>query len=129
MKQAIRAAVMLVGLFNLVLGFAFLIRPAEMAAKFFIVAQGIQGLATIRADFAALFVTGGLFALYGAWNRRAAPLAVPIILFAVALTGRCITLIVDGVVPTSFTPMMVEAVMIAVLILGTRAFATRQWGR
>lgn len=54
---------------------------------------------------------------------------MPIILFAVALTGRCITLIVDGVVPTSFTPMMVEAVMIAVLILGTRAFATRQWGR
>ncbi|QNQ08868.1 DUF4345 family protein [Sphingomonas alpina] len=129
MKQAIRAAVMLVGLFNLVLGFAFLIRPAEMAAKFFIVPQGIQGLATIRADFAALFVTGGLFALYGAWNRRAAPLAVPIILLAIALTGRCITLIVDGVVPTSFTPMMVEAVMIAVLILGTRAFATRQWGR
>jgi hypothetical protein len=129
MKQAIRAAVMLVGLFNLVLGFAFLIRPADMAGKFFIAAHGVQGLATIRADFTALFVTGGLFALYGAWNRRAAPLAVPIVMFAIGLTGRCVTIIADGAVPTSVTPMIVEAVMIAVLILGTRAFATRQWGR
>ncbi|MES2056234.1 MAG: DUF4345 family protein [Pseudomonadota bacterium] len=129
MKQAIRVAVILVGLFNLVLGIGFLIMPADMGAKFFVAPNGIQGLSTIRADFTALFVAGGLFALYGGWKQRAAPLMVPIILFAIGLIGRCVTIIIDGIVPTTFTPMIVEAVMITVLILGTRAFATRQWAR
>ncbi len=127
MKQAIRVAVMLVGLFNLVLGLAFLIRPAEMATKFFIAAQGVQGLATIRADFTALFVGAALFILYGAWKQRAAPLVLPIIMFAIGLFGRCVTIIADGIVATTFAPMIVEAVMVTVLIAGTRAFGKRRW--
>ena len=58
MRNAMRVVVALVGLFNLAIGLGFLVDPAGSGAKFFVAANGIQGLATMRADFTAFFVTG-----------------------------------------------------------------------
>ena len=124
MRKAIRAAIVLVGLFNLVLGLGFLIDPVRLGARFFLSPVTMQGLATMRADFTAFFVTGGAFALFGAWRGRAEPLAVPLILLTIALFGRFVSLAVDGAWPTAFEPMIAEAAMIAILIAGRRALAT-----
>ena len=124
MRTVIRVAIALVGLFNLAVGLAFLIAPARLGAKFFLLPAGIQGLATMRADFTAFFMTGGAFALYGAWRGRAEPLTVPLLLLAIALIGRCIGITIDGASPTAHEPMIAEAAMIAILLAGRRILST-----
>ena len=124
MRIAIRAAIALVGLFNLAVGLGFLVDPARLGARFFLMPAGNQGLATMRADFTAFFMTGGAFALYGAWRGRAEPLTVPLLLLAIALIGRCIGIAIDGASPTAHEPMIAEAAMIAILLAGRRILST-----
>lgn len=122
MRMIFRLLVGLVGLFNIGMGIAFLTKPAEMAADFALTPVGSQGLATIRADFTAFFLVGGLFALLGAWRAEVAPLKVPALLLAIALFGRTVSLVLDGRAATAFPPMIAEAVMILILIGGMQAF-------
>lgn len=117
-----RVMVGLVGLFNIALGLGFLIDPAQSGLRFFLTSLGTQGLATMRADFTAFFVTGGTFALVGAWRARRGPLLVPLMLIGIAISGRAISLIADGAPGKAFPPMVVEALMIALLALGWRYF-------
>ncbi|MEQ1889009.1 MAG: DUF4345 family protein [Alphaproteobacteria bacterium] len=123
MNSVLRGLIGLVGLFNLILGLGFLFTPARTAAPFFLSAGNIQGLATLRADFSGFFILAAACALYGAWKQYATPLLVPIALFAIAILGRSIGLLIDGVTPTAFTPMIVEAVMIAILLTGWRSYS------
>lgn len=123
-RKAIRAAIALVGLFNLAIGLGFLIDPARLGANFFLLPASIQGLATMRADFTAFFMTGGAFALYGAWHGRAEPLSTPLLLLALALIGRCIGIAIDGASPTAHEPVVAEAAMIAILLAGRHILST-----
>ena len=68
MGTIVRVVVGLVGLFNIVLGLGFLLDPAQAGLRFFLTSLGTQGMATMRADFTAFFVTGGVFALVAAWR-------------------------------------------------------------
>lgn len=122
MKLIFRLLVGLTALFNIGMGLAFLLRPAEMAADFFLTPHGSQGLATLRADFTAFFLVGGLFALLGAWRADPTPLKVPALLLSVALFGRTVSLLLDGVAATAFPPMIVEGVMILILVGAMQAF-------
>jgi len=123
MRNVMRAVVALVGLFNLVLGLSFLFDPAQAGLRFFITALGTQGMATIRADFTAFFVTGAAFALVGAWRAWRTPLLVPLSLLCIAISARVVSLFADGMPPRAFPPMVAEAVMILLLALGWRSFA------
>lgn len=122
MRNVVRGAVALVGLFNLLLGLSFLFSPALGAQRFFLTPVGSQGMATIRADFTAFFATGAIFALVGAWRTWRTPLLVPMFLLLIAIGGRGVSLVLDGAASSAYPPMMVEAVMIAVLALGWRSF-------
>lgn len=122
MKLIFRLLIGLVGLFNIGMGLAFLTKPTEMATAFFLTPHGSQGLATLRADFTAFFLVGGLFALLGAWRADPAPLKVPALLLAIALFGRTASLVLDGWAPTAFPPMIAEGVMVLILIGGMQAF-------
>jgi hypothetical protein len=121
-----RLVIGLVGLFNIAIGLMFLVHPRELAAMFFLEPLGTQGLATIRADFPAFFLTGGLFALLGAIRAERAPLAVPMMLLAIALAGRTLSLVVDGAPQTAFQPMAAEAIMVLLLALASMAFPARR---
>lgn len=125
MNIILRSLIGLVGLFNLSLGIGFLFSPAPMAALFFLSPDGVQGLATLRADFSSFFLTASFLAFYGAWKLCAAPLLVALGMFAIALSGRAIGLVMDGVTPTAFTPMIAEMVMISILLLGALRFRTQ----
>lgn len=122
MRMIFRLLVGLVGLFNIGMGLAFLLRPAQMAADFFLTPTGSQGLATLRADFTAFFLVGGLFALLGALRADPAPLKVPVLLLSIALFGRTLSLVLDGVARTAFPPMIAEAVMVLILVGAMQAF-------
>jgi hypothetical protein len=125
MTLVLRLAVGLGGILFILIGLAFLIHPTEMGALFFLQAQGSQGLATIRADLTAFFLVGGLFALVGAWRRDATALNVPLLLLALALLGRTVSLVVDGRGPDALQPMIVEALFIALIVAAQRQFARR----
>lgn len=122
MRQIARILVVLVALFNILMGLNFLFNPAGAAANFALTPEGTQGLATLRADFSAFFLTGGLFALVGAVRTRADLLMVPLTLLSIAIVGRAIGLVMDGAPQTAYPPMVVEAVMIAILLLARRQF-------
>jgi hypothetical protein len=122
MRNLVRVLVGLTGAFNLLLGLGFLIDPAQAGLRFFLLSLGTQGLATIRADFTAFFVTGGVFALVGAWRAWRMPLLVPLCLLCIAISGRVISLVADGAPGTAFPPMAAEAVMIVILWIGWRRF-------
>jgi hypothetical protein len=112
----------------MLLGIAFLIDPARLGSRFFLTSLGTQGLATMRADFTAFFVTGGVFALVGAWRAWRTPLIVPLCLLGIAISGRAISLVADGAPAQAFPPMAAEAVMLVILALGWRSF-DREGGR
>ncbi|WP_310497975.1 DUF4345 family protein [Sandarakinorhabdus sp.] len=121
MAMALRGLVALIGLFNILIGLGFLMRPAQLAQQFFLSPVGSQGLATLRADFPGFFITGGTFALIGALRSDTRALLVPMLLLAVALVGRFVSLAADGFGPEAVQPMVAEAVMILVLFLCQRS--------
>lgn len=122
MRQAMRIAVGLLALFNLAIGLAFLLSPDQLAAAFFLQPIGIQGTATLRADFPGFFIGAAIFAIIGAWRADAAPLNVPLFMLSIAFFGRCVSLLMDGMAPTAVQPMVAEAVMMTILVLAKRAF-------
>lgn len=123
MKQAMRVAVGLVALFNLVIGLGFLLAPLRLAARFAVAPLGLQGMATLRADFPAFFITGAVFSLIAARRADARPLLVPMALLGMALAGRVVSIALDGMGPATLPPMIVEAVMLAMVVAARRAFA------
>ena len=122
MRTVLRIVIGLVGLFNGAIGLGFLLAPDKLGAAFFLEPIGIQGLASLRADFPGFFIGVSVFALLGAWSGQARPLLVPILMLSVALFGRFVSIAVDGMAPTAIQPMIAEAVMITLLFLGWRYF-------
>ncbi len=122
MKPAMRGLIGLVGLFNIAIGLGFLLMPQKLGLAFFLAPTDIQGLATLRADFPGFFVGAATFALIGAWRADSRLLLVPMLMIGLALFGRCVSVAVDGTLPTTVPPMLVEAFMLVLLGLGYRAF-------
>lgn len=125
MRNVLRWLVGGVGLFNIAIGLGFLLAPAKLAAAFFLAPLGAQGLATLRADFPGFFIGAAAFALIGAWRAAAAPLRVPMLMLGLALFGRAVSILHDGMAPTALPPMVVEAVMLTLLGFAHRSFAQR----
>ena len=122
MKRTMQFLIGFVGLANVAIGLGFLFNPAKMAAEFALSPLGTQGMATMRADFPAFFLTGAVFSLIGAWRADRTPLMVPLTLLTFALLGRFVSIAFDGTAPATVPPMIVEVVMIALLGLAYRAF-------
>lgn len=125
MAGLLRVVVGAIALFNIAIGLGFLFNPAGLASQFFLIPDGGQGMATLRADFPGFFITGGVFALIGAVQKDGRALLVPMLLLAIALTGRAVSLLADGAAPTAFPPMVAEAVMITVLALARKVMEGR----
>ena len=122
MRTVLRVIIGLIGLFNITIGLGFLLAPEKLAAAFFLEPLGTQGMATLRADFPGFFIGASVFALLGAWSGQARPLLVPILMLSLALFGRFVSLALDGTASTAAQPMIAEAVMITLLVLGWRNF-------
>ena len=108
------------GLLFLLQGVGFLFDPASAGAEFGLSANGEQGLSTMRADMTAFFVVAAVSMILGAWRKRGDLLLVAAALFGIALTGRTISLIQDGMYEGAFVPMTVEAVCVIVLGAASR---------
>jgi hypothetical protein len=118
--MAIRGLVGLFGVLGLLIALLLWLNPAGPAGKLGIEAMGPLGLATIRADMAGFFGAVGVLALWSAIKSDAKTLTAPLLLVALALTGRVITVAVSGLTPDMVQPIVIEAVLVVTFALGRR---------
>ncbi len=107
------------GLF-IFLGLSFWFDTDGAAAKMGLTNLAPAGHALVRADVAGFFLAGGAMSLYAAIKGNAAYLWPNLLLVGAAITGRALTLIIDGGDATSYPPMVVEAIIIALILYSRR---------
>lgn len=122
----LRAALILGGIFYLLIGTGFLIDPVRLGGTFGVTAAGAQGLSSLRADFTAFFWLLGASLVWGAARRSSGALLVAALLIGIALTGRAVSLLIDGNYPAAFQPMTVEALTLVLALAGIRMLAARR---
>lgn len=126
MKLVLRIVLGLAGLAGALIALRFWMAPAEIAKQFALSADTPLGLATMRADLAGFFGVCATMAIAAAVRAEARFLTAPVILIALALSGRAITVLVNGFSADMAMPMSVEAVLLILfgagrLFLGSRS--------
>ncbi len=114
----VRLVVLLFALFFLIMGLQWLFYPENLAMDFGLIANGILGWATIRADLGALFLVTGITTAIAASNRQQAPtfLFCGCLLMGTAAGGRLIGFAMDGIPQGGITPLIFELAVIASLV-------------
>lgn len=120
MRWIVRLLVGAAGVLALLLAAQFWMNPAGPAAKLGLQAQGVLGLATIRADIAAFFAVAGVLSLAAVIRREARLMTGPLLLVGLALAGRIATVAVSDYSPEQLPPMVVEAVLLGLFALARR---------
>ena len=120
MRLILTALLFVGGLFFTITGIGFLLTPESSVGGFGLAAANIQGWSTIRADMTAFFVVGGVCMIWGGWRRAGDMLLVPAALFGIAFTGRLVSLFADGTYEGFWLPMLAEAAVVVVSVLGNR---------
>jgi hypothetical protein len=119
LRLALTGLLFVGGLFFAFYGFAFLFMPSAIAPDGFgLNPDTAKGWATLRADMTAFFVLGGGCMMLGAWRRSGDLLLVPALLFGIAIVGRLVGAVIDGAYDQFWFPMMVEAAVVIVSLLG-----------
>ena len=93
--------------------------PAQLDPMLGVAASKPLGLASIRADLGAFFALWAAFALVAAWRADRGLLMVPMLLLALAIAGRVVTLF-GGMTPDMIQPIVIEAVTLALFALAWR---------
>lgn len=116
-----RGLVGLVGLLMVAIALRIWTQPQVFAATLGLGADSLVGVASLRADLGGFFGGGGIFALLAALRADRRWLAPALILLGLALTGRVISFVASGGGVPQVPPMIVEALLIAILAMGWRA--------
>lgn len=117
MKILSRALVGLIGLLSLMSVGTHWFRVESLVAERGLAAVGDIGRANIRADIGGMFLAIGLFCLFAAARANKAALLAAIALVSSALLGRFVSVAIDGGSQRVYSPMIVEAVVVAVLLM------------
>ena len=125
MRFILTALLILAGMVFTGIGIGFLLNPANSAVGFGLEAIDPSGLAALRADFTAFFVVAGVCMIWGGWRRNGDVLLIPAALFAIAITGRIVSIVGDGTVEGFWLPMLVEAASVALCLVGNRLLPHR----
>jgi len=117
-----RISIGVLGALFVLLALGFWFGTDALASKMGLDLTTLAGRATVRADVAAFFLTGGVISVYAAIKRNAAYLWPVLLLLVAAISGRALTLILDGAEPASFPPMIVEALAIVLVVVCQRTW-------
>lgn len=123
MTVLLRIALLLVGVLFIAIGTGFMLAPVRLGEALGVTADGARGLSTIRGDFTAFFWVGGVSLALGGWRGHAGMLLVAAALVGITLTGRTISLLVDGTYPDALQPIVIEALTLALALAGARHFS------
>ncbi|MBN1663548.1 MAG: MBL fold metallo-hydrolase, partial [Deltaproteobacteria bacterium] len=105
----------IVGLLFLFLGLGFMAFPDTFATGFSVQPAYVPGLNAIRGDFGGLFLGMGFFCLVGAASVRFLWLIVPVVFLILIMTGRFISLGLDGFSEAGAQSLKMEAFFVIVL--------------
>lgn len=119
MRNLFRILVGLIGLASLFTAAQHWFALDAVKAERGIEALGTIGAANIRADVGGIFIAIGIFLLIAAWRQSRPWLLGGLIVVGSAFVGRIASLAIDGANQHVFEPIIVEAVVIAIL-LGAR---------
>jgi len=125
MKLVIRVLAGLAGLLGVFIALATWANPVGPPAALGLQGVGGLGEATIRADVAGFFGTFGLLALAGAVRAEARLFTAPLLLIALALAGRVLTVVMSGYEAAMGLPMMIEVGLLAVFAAGRLLLGSR----
>lgn len=87
-------------------------------------AIGDIGRANIRADLGGLFLGISALTLFAAIRQHQGAILVAALLLVATLFGRFVSIAIDGYSAPVAPPMIVEAILIAILL-----FVYRAWGK
>ena len=87
-------------------------------------AVGDIGRANLRADVGGLFLGISCLTLFAAVRQHKGAILAATVLLAATLVGRFVSVVIDGYSAPVAPPMIVEAILIAILL-----FAYRAWGK
>lgn len=118
----LRGALALIGLFMLANGFAFLFAIDSINPLFGLSTTGPLGRASIRADFGGFFLAVGAMAVWAALKRHSNAALGAALLFVLALSGRIVSLLIDGPAEGGALPMVFEAACGGVLLFASSRF-------
>lgn len=112
LRTIIRILVGVSGALALVVAARIWMDPAAPAAQLGVAALGPLGLSSLRADLGGFFGGAGLFALAAALRNDARFVLAPLVLIALALIGRVVTVITAGFTPDMVMPIVVETALV-----------------
>lgn len=120
MKRLARPIVALMGLASIGMALALWVGMDGVLPKLGIapndLASGLVGRATVRADIAGLFGGMGLAMLIAAQRLSRTWTNAVLIFASLAITGRVISLIMDGAPVLVWPPILIEAISIMILL-------------
>jgi hypothetical protein len=120
MTLVARILVGLVALFFLAFSFRFFFLPEGIATEFAVAPLGVAGLSTIRGDLGGAFFAIGAFALMGLRAGAAQWLCASAAVIGAVAVGRTFGFAIDGMLPTTLVPFIVEVVFVVILLFGAR---------
>ena len=123
LQKILRVIIGLFGIVFVVIAAGFVLDPALAAAKLGVGPLAPLGLSTLRGDFLGFFGTGGILALLGAIRSDPRYWTAPLLMIAMALAGRLITVAASGFDAAMGPPMLAEALIVLLLVLGRRSLA------
>jgi hypothetical protein len=121
MQVALRV---LVGVFGVVGALVLLqlwLDPTKIAGGLGLVGQGWQGQSALRSEVAGFFGAAGLLSLASAIKNDSRLLMAPLVLIAIALAGRFVTIALDGWSSAAVPTIISEAVLLAIYLAGYRS--------
>lgn len=122
MHVILSAILLLLAIFNLVMGTSFLVDPVAAGTTFGLEALTEHGNSTMRGDMTAFFYVSAISLAWGAWKRRGDVLLAAFGLFAIALTGRFVNLVANGPYDAWMVPVTVESLHVIAIIVAIRAW-------
>ena len=125
MIMALRGLLIAGGGLLLFLGAGFLMDPVGSGADFGLVVETTHGITSTRADFTGYFVIGAGCLMWGAIARRRDPLVIGGALMLVTLAVRVVSLSIDGPFDGFVLPMIVEAVIGTLALVGAQVLPAK----
>lgn len=121
MQVALRVVVGVFGAVGVLVLLQLWLDPAKIAAGLGLVGQGWQGQSALRSEVAGFFGGAGLLSLVSAVRNDSRLLVAPLVLVAIALAGRFVTIALDGWSSAAVPSIVSEAVLLAIYLAGYRS--------
>jgi len=118
-----RICAVLAGLFSLAMGLMAFMSPEQLGTALGMGALSPIGVNSMRADLGSFFLASAIACALALFAGRASWLWGAALLYAIAVIGRFVGIIVDGAPEGIAQPVIIELVLVAMLVFAARTLA------